>query len=45
MPDYSDHMPTKKKALDANNLKDNLRKKDHMYADILGATSTGGKGN
>jgi len=30
----------KKKKLDINNLKDNQRKKDHMYSDILGGSGT-----
>ena len=31
----------KKKTLDINNLKDNKRKKDHMYSDILGGNGGG----
>ena len=33
----------KKKRMDVNNLKDNQRKKDHLYSDILGASGNGGK--
>ncbi len=29
--------------MDVNNLKDDKRKKDHMYSDILGGTGNGGK--
>jgi hypothetical protein len=32
----------KKKQLDVNNMRDNNRRKDHMYSDILGS-NTGGK--
>jgi hypothetical protein len=31
----------KKKQMDVNNIRDNKRKKDHMYSDILGSNSGG----
>jgi hypothetical protein len=41
LPEYAEHVPMKKKKLDVNNLKDNHRKKDHMYSDLLGSNSGG----
>ncbi len=43
--DYSHFAPMNKKTHDINNLTDNKRKKDHMYSDILGQTSQGGRGS
>ena len=34
--DYSEFSPLRKKAFDPNNQKDELRKRDHLYSDILG---------
>lgn len=36
MPEYSEHMPMKKKTLDMNNVNDGARQKDHTYSDIFG---------
>lgn len=36
MPEYSEHIPMKKKTLDMNNVNDEARQKDHTYSDIFG---------
>ena len=36
MPEYSEHVPMKKKKLDVNNVNDSKRQKDHNYSDIFG---------
>jgi hypothetical protein len=38
LPEYSEHMPLKKKTIDINNVADKKRKKDHMFSDIIGSS-------